>query len=102
MISAEDVKDRFPQAAGFDGEALQTWVDVANTTIDQHRVKDVRTLDLSRILFVMHHMEKPPVNLAAPHVVARTNLPGRRGAFVKAPHPWAGTPHGEQLIKATR
>lgn len=101
MITSEDVVAAYPQAAG--NAMLQHWVDVANAAIDEARVKDTRTLAQVRMLFVMHHLEKPAgVDLKAPHVIARTRNAGRRGAYVKAKHPWAGTRHGERLIAATK
>jgi hypothetical protein len=100
MITSEDVVAVYPQANG--NALLQHWVDVANVAIDAARVKDVRTLPQAQMLFVMHHIEKPALNLKAAHVVARTANNGRRGASVKFAHPWAGTPHGSRLMAATK
>ena len=70
--------------------------------IHPERVKDQRTLEKSRVNFVMHQMTKPAVNLSAPYVVARSRQMGRRAGYIRAPHPWAGTSHGENLIKAVK
>jgi hypothetical protein len=102
MISTDDVKSAFPHASRYDETAIQTWVDVANVTIHVERVKDPRTLAIVQIAFVMHQLEKPPLNLKARHVLARISRPGRAAAGVKAPHPWAGTPHGARLISAVK
>ena len=102
MISKEDVLASHAQAATFDEGALEHWVAVANVAIHPERVKDQRTLEMSRVNFVMHQMTKPAMNLAAPHVVARSRQMGRRAGYIRAPHPWAGTSHGENLIKAVK
>lgn len=102
MISTDDVTAAFPQAASFDPETVQGWVDVANATIHEERVKDLRTLTVAQVAFVMHQLEKPALNLRAPHVVARVSVPGRNAAWVKTPHPWAGTAHGDRLRAAVK
>lgn len=102
MISNEDVIAAYPQAEAIDEALLTHWVDVANVTIDAARVKDPRTLNQAQILFVMHQITKPPLDLKAPAVVARTRQPGRRAGYVKAKHVWAGTLHGDALIKAMK
>ncbi len=103
MISAEDVKNAFPGVARYGDPAIEHWTAVANGAIYAERLKDPRSMRQVQILFVMHHLERPPVvNLKAPHVVARTTLPGRRAANPKAPHVWSGTKHGERLIAAVK
>ena len=102
MITTDDVVAAYPQAAEFDADTLAHWIDVANVAVPLERVRDPKTHAQAQMLFVMHHIEKPALNLMAPHVRARIGRPGRAAASVKAPHPWAGTPHGERLIAATK
>jgi hypothetical protein len=99
MITVDDVRDAHPGAAKHPNEKIDLWVEVANIAIDEQRVKDPRTLATARMLFVMHQLEKPALDLNARHVVTRVRR-GRRGAL--APNPWLGTPHGERLLAAVR
>lgn len=100
MITTADVISAYPEAADADPAALEKWTKAANIVLFDDRIKEPRTADVTRIRFVMHHLERPAIDLAAAHVRAqmtvglRSNLP--------APHPWAGTPHGEFVISATK
>lgn len=100
MITSDDVVAAFPRAASFDPATLEHWANVANHAVPNSRVKDPKTAQMSRVLFVMHQIEKPALDLNAPHVRARMGALGRTS--VKFAHPWAGTPHGDMLRKAVR
>ena len=95
MITTDDVVAAYPQAAEFDADTLAHWIDVANVAVPVERVRDPKTHAQAQMLFVMHHIEKPALNLMAPHVRARIGRPGRAAAIVQLPPPGRGRQRGD-------
>ena len=99
MLTNQDIITAHPEAADFDQDMLAHWASMADVAVPLDRVKDPRSLHQAQILYVMHQMTKPPIDLNAPHIVARMNNPK---PYVKTPSPWTGTRHGDALRTAVK
>ena len=96
MITYDDVVSAYPDVGNMDRDRVDTFVDIANIGFPDSRFGDKPAVaDRGRILYVMHMLEAPAVDINAPHVRAQMGAPK---PFGKKPHPWESTEHGKTLM----
>lgn len=108
-ISYDDVIAAAPSVAEtFDRQKVEELVALANAGFPDARFAHPKTGVVrpgtpfrGRVLYVLHMLNVPPVDLQASHIRRRMNLnnPKPRG---KTPHPWETTHHGLELKKLVK
>jgi hypothetical protein len=95
MITYDDVVSTYPTAERFERDRVDAVIEIANAGFPDSRFGGKPAVaDRGRLLYVMHMLEKPPVDLDAPHVRAQMGAPK---PFIKKPHPWHSTEYGKDL-----
>lgn len=95
-ITFDDVLSAFPEADEFDPKEAKAAVLAANVGLPDSRFASPVLANRGRVLYVMHMLTKPGVDINAPHIRAQMGSPK---PFRKKPHVWSGTEHGETLRK---
>ena len=99
MIGYQDVADVFPAVESHPRETVDAFVLAANEGLPDDRFKgNPSQADAGRVLWVVHNLTKPALDLKEPWVVARVRTPGPSAAG-KAPDVWSSTPEGLALRK---
>lgn len=108
MITYDDVVKADPSVEDLNRETVQSWIDIANAGFPDMRFAHPRTGIIrpgtphrGKVLYVLHMLNVPPVDLNAPYIRARMT-PGASKTFIKTPHPWDSTHHGKQLKKLVK
>lgn len=97
MINFSSVLDMYPEASAYSESAAAPFIEAANVGFPDSRFADPAYADRGRILYVMHMLTKPPINLSAPYIVAQMGSPR---PDIKKPDPWDGTTFGVELSNA--
>lgn len=108
MITYDDVVQADPIVESMNRETVQFWVDTANVGLPDERFAHARTGIIrpgtphkGRVLYVLHMLNVPPVDLKALYIRERLKV-GTSKTYVKTPHPWDSTQHGKQLKKLVK
>jgi phage terminase Nu1 subunit (DNA packaging protein) len=103
MITYANLISAYPDASRFPQAMAEQWIATANNALPDGRFKT--DPDKGRLLFVMHNLTKPAIDVKAVATSPRTAAARTRAAKAKTDvnkkHVWGSTEHGRALIKAT-